>query len=101
MIAKGVVQVMVAVAAVLTLGAAADAQGRGRRGQSIDDLPANVPYDGRFTFARIRYQMNSDGFGGDGLAVTSRGCTTTRAPSATSPRFSPSSRPLRCGASGA
>jgi hypothetical protein len=64
MIAKGVVQVMVAVAAVLTLGAAADAQGRGRRGQSIDDLPANVPYDGRFTFARIRYQMNSDGFGG-------------------------------------
>jgi hypothetical protein len=41
----------------------ADAQGRGRRGPvSIDD---NVPYDGQFTFARIRYTqaLSSGGFG--------------------------------------
>ncbi|MBX3174720.1 MAG: DUF4159 domain-containing protein [Gemmatimonadaceae bacterium] len=44
----------------------ADAQGRGRGRDrvSAEDLPPNVPYDGRWTFARIRYSMSIDAFGG-------------------------------------
>lgn len=56
-------------AAVLCVAAApeAAAQGgrgdRGGRGRSAEPAP-NVPYDGRFTFARIRYRMSLDAFGG-------------------------------------
>ena len=38
------------------------AQG-GRRNRSAQSFPSNVPYDGRFTFARIRYTGGDDGFG--------------------------------------
>jgi hypothetical protein len=38
--------------------------GRGRRNATPDELPANPAYDGRFTFARIRYEMSLDAFGG-------------------------------------
>lgn len=57
---------LIAAATVLaaTSGDAGAQGGRGRRNQGVNELPANVPYDGRFTFARIRYQMNLDAFGG-------------------------------------
>lgn len=45
------------------VGSTASAQGRGRGGPvTIDD---NVPYDGQFTFARVRYSsgLSSGGFG--------------------------------------
>lgn len=37
--------------------------GSGGRGRAVEAAP-NVPYDGRFTFARIRYEMSVDAFGG-------------------------------------
>lgn len=50
---------------LLFVGAEAAAQGRrGERGGGIGELPPNPPYDGRYTFARIRYELSLDGFGG-------------------------------------
>jgi len=59
-----------ALAAALGAGLAADANAQGGRGERGDrgrrreEIAPNVPYDGRFTFARIRYQMSLDAFGG-------------------------------------
>jgi hypothetical protein len=59
-------------ALVLAIVAPAIAQQRGERGgQRVDyeDIPENVPYDGRFTFVRIRYDMglgSGRGFGRGG-----------------------------------
>jgi hypothetical protein len=65
---RGVISVALLVG-VASAGAAqrgdrGDRSGRGEgRGRSVEPAP-NVPYDGRFTFARIRYEMSLDGFGG-------------------------------------
>jgi hypothetical protein len=62
---RHVMRALAALALASVMAPDAEAQGgRGRRGQSVEELPANVPYDGRFTFARIRYRMSLDGFGG-------------------------------------
>lgn len=38
-----------------------------RRGRGIESLPANVPYDGRFTFVRIRFTPPGGGLGFEGF----------------------------------
>ncbi len=51
----------------LTLNAPMGAQGRGERGRGVQQIEPNPRYDGRFTFARIRYSMGMDfGFGSRG-----------------------------------
>lgn len=60
---------MVALLALATFAPPAEAQrnrGRDRDGGRSRDAEwlENAPYDGRFTFARIRYEMSLDGFGG-------------------------------------
>jgi hypothetical protein len=55
----------VAVLGLAMVGAAAYAQG-GRRGGRQQEIMQNVPYDGRYTFVRVRYDMlNDGGFGRD------------------------------------
>lgn len=46
----------------------AHAQGRrgGRNRSAVTEAAPNEPYDGRWTFARIRYAMSMDAFGGRG-----------------------------------
>lgn len=41
-----------------TVSGAQDFGGGRRRGGGMMEFPANVPYDGRFTFARIRYEAS-------------------------------------------
>ncbi|MDQ3698062.1 MAG: DUF4159 domain-containing protein [Gemmatimonadota bacterium] len=64
-------RLVIVFAVILSLGAAALAQGirlRGRDAQEPErarlDAGNNVPYDGRFTFVRIRFTPTSEGFGG-------------------------------------
>jgi len=52
---------------VLTLTlAGVDALAQGRRGErgGASEIPPNPPYDGRYTFVRLQYEMSLDGFGG-------------------------------------
>lgn len=46
--------------AALALHAPVNAQGRGERGGGAQQIEPNPRYDGRFTFARIRYSMGMD-----------------------------------------
>jgi hypothetical protein len=49
--------------ALVTVGAQGESQGR--RGRTTEAMP-NVPYDGRYTFVRVKYDMlNDGGFGRD------------------------------------
>lgn len=41
-----------------------EGQGRGCNGCEALDAPPNPKYDGRFTYARIKFTMGNDGFGG-------------------------------------
>jgi hypothetical protein len=66
------------VAVVLSLGTLAGAllaQGRFRNYQQVDEasLIHNVPYDGRFTFARIRYTTGPGGYYYGGLPAWAHG----------------------------
>lgn len=57
------VAVGVAACALPVLGDAQELPGGGgRRQRPPTEFPSNVPYDGRFTFARIRYDVPMDGF---------------------------------------
>ncbi len=61
-LAIGIVVVAALVGAVLTLPPLGWAQGRNRQ---VSSYEPNAPYDGRYTFVRIRYSMSLDGgFGG-------------------------------------
>jgi hypothetical protein len=51
----------------------AHAQRRGRRSEPHEPDVHNVPYDGRFTFARIRYQTAPDGYYYRGLPAWAHG----------------------------
>jgi hypothetical protein len=63
-IALGIGVAAMAAVAVLTLPPLGWAQGRNRQAQTFEP---NAPYDGRYTFVRIRYSMGLDGgfFGRD------------------------------------
>ena len=53
------------VLALVTVGTQGESQGGQRGGRMSEPLP-NVPYDGRYTFVRVRYDMlNDGGFGRD------------------------------------
>jgi hypothetical protein len=57
-IATGVVLFALGIAGLLSGPPLGWAQGRNRQ---VQDFAENVPYDGRFTFARIRYSQGDDG----------------------------------------
>jgi hypothetical protein len=57
-VALGIAAAGIGVAALLTLPPLGWAQGRNRQAQ---EYAPNVPYDGRFTFVRIRYTIGGDG----------------------------------------
>ena len=63
------VLVVATCASLLAMPLSSDAQGfpggGGRRQRPPQEFPSNVPYDGRFTFARIRYDVPMDGFRND------------------------------------
>jgi uncharacterized protein DUF4159 len=56
----------VLVIAVLSAGVMVFAQGRSRRPQLQVEVQGNTPYDGRFTFVRLRYETGLGGGGGFG-----------------------------------
>lgn len=63
---RRILRVVAGLAAAVLVLATAEAQRR-RGGESgADEYPPNVPYDGRFTFVRIKYQARS-GFGDFGF----------------------------------
>ncbi|MGE3618510.1 MAG: DUF4159 domain-containing protein, partial [Gemmatimonadales bacterium] len=68
-------RILLALLCLTALAANADAQGRrrgggGRGGEAgVDGYLPNVPYDGRFTFVRIKYTPASGGFGFRGRDV--------------------------------
>jgi hypothetical protein len=57
---------LLALALALGVERASAQGGGGGRGERVrvDNIPPNVPYDGRWIFARVRYEMSLDGFGG-------------------------------------
>jgi hypothetical protein len=67
--ARGALRALLALALALPAGQA-DAQrgggGRDRERVNLDELPPNVPYDGRYIFVRIQYDMSAFG-GGRGI----------------------------------
>ena len=57
----GLVLALSTTVALAGLAGAVPQRGGGRPFQPVMDVPGNTPYDGRFTFVRLRY---SSGFGG-------------------------------------
>jgi hypothetical protein len=65
-LAAGIVVRAVGVMALASLAVPLLGWAQGRRGFDSEVIPSNVPYDGRYTFVRIRYDQSSNGggFGG-------------------------------------
>jgi hypothetical protein len=64
-IRRGAVAGALTAMAIVSLAAPLIGWAQDRFGGGVEAIPPNPPYDGRFTFARIRYDQSSDGgFGG-------------------------------------